>query len=68
MLVLWACTNLPPLYDEYSFKYSLTRMVVEHGFGILKGIWRILKRLMFKPGISQVLVLIMTYCILHDTS
>jgi hypothetical protein len=42
MLVPLPGRKLRGIYDDYNYKQSNTRIVVEQAFGRLKGVWRIL--------------------------
>ena len=66
MLVPWTTARVNPLYDEYNFKHSSTRMVVERAFGVLKGMWRTLRRSPANPDLTQLPRTIITCCILHN--
>ena len=58
--------RLAPMFDQYNFKYNSTRMVVERSFGILKGIWQILKRPMYMTDCAMVSSIMHATCILHN--
>lgn len=58
--------RLSSMFQLYNFKHSSTRMCVEHAFGILQGVWRILKRPMTHVHLQNVSSLIITCCILHN--
>jgi hypothetical protein len=68
---VWMLTPLPghrlaPMYDQYNFKHSSTRMAVERSFGILKGVWRILRRIMYSPDVTILSKMMITCCMLHN--
>lgn len=58
------------LDDNHNFwnnRHSTSaRMVVERSFGILKGIWRILSKIQWKPKLENVGLMIYTCCLLHN--
>jgi hypothetical protein len=58
--------RLAPMFDQYNFKHSSTRMAVERSFGILKGVWQILKRPMHMPNGATVPNIMHAACILHN--
>ena len=66
MLIPLPGYKLDPMSDQFNFKHSSTRMAVERSFGILKGVWQILKRPMYVPNCSMVSSIIHTTCILHN--
>ena len=66
MLIPIPCYNLDPMSDQFNFKHSSTRMAVEISFGILKGVWQILKQPMYMPNYSLVSSIMHTACILHN--
>jgi len=66
LLAPWPGIQLPRLYEEFNFKHSSTCMVVERSFGILKGMWRILKNPITKPDLKRIPSLILACCLLHN--
>jgi DDE superfamily endonuclease len=66
MLIPLPGYKLTPMCNQYNFKHSSTRMVVERSFGILKGVWQILKRPMYMPDCVMVSSIMHTTCILHN--
>lgn len=53
-------------HDFWNNQHSSARMVVERSFGLLKGVWRILSRILWKPKLENVGPMIMTCCLLHN--
>ncbi|GLJ06678.1 hypothetical protein SUGI_0044900 [Cryptomeria japonica] len=51
---------------SFNFKLSSTRIVVEHAFGKLKGVWRILNSKMCHPNLQMLPKTIFVCCILHN--
>lgn len=41
-------------------------MVVKRSFGVLKGVWRILSRILWRPKLENVGPMIFTCCLLHN--
>jgi hypothetical protein len=66
MLVPRSGQRLSPMFESYNFKHSSTRMCVERAFGILKGVWRILKKPMTHVHLQNIPSLIVACCILHN--
>ena len=66
MLIPLPGYKLDPMSDQFNFKHSSTQMAVERSFGILKGVWQILKRPMYMPNCSMVSSIIHNTCILHN--
>ena len=53
------------MFDQCNFKHASTRMYVKKSFGILKGVWHILKRTMHSVDMKIVLHIIYCCYILH---
>jgi hypothetical protein len=66
MLVPLLGRNLRGIYEDYNYKQSSTRIIVEQAFGRLKGIWRVLHRPIWNPDEKLVSQLIYVCCILHN--
>ena len=66
MLVPRSGQRLSPMFESYNFKHSSTRMCVERAFGILKGVWRVLKTPMIHVHLQNIPSFIVAYCILHN--
>lgn len=52
--------------DDFNYMLSSTRMCVERSFGRLKGTWRILSRVLWKPRIKRLGPMIVACCVLHN--
>jgi hypothetical protein len=52
--------------DQWNFMHSSTRMCVERAFGRLKGVWRILSRILWKPRVHTLGPMVYCCCILHN--
>jgi hypothetical protein len=53
-------------HDLWNYMHSSTRMCVERSFGRLKGVWRILHRILWQPRIHTIAPMIHCCCILHN--
>jgi hypothetical protein len=66
MLVPLPGRYLRGIYDDYNYKQSNTRIVVEQAFGRLKGIWRVLHCPIWNPDEKLVPKFIHVCCLLHN--
>jgi hypothetical protein len=53
-------------HNKWNFMHSSTRMCVERAFGRLKGVWRILNRILWKPKVHTIGPMLYCCCILHN--
>lgn len=66
MLTPYPGNNVLYFYNSFNFKHSSTKMVVKRAFGVLKRMWRILKRPLTQPNVTKIPRLIIACCILHN--
>jgi hypothetical protein len=66
MLVPRSGQQLSLMFESYNFKHSSIRMCVDCAFGILKGVWRILKKPMTHIHLQNIHSLIVACCILYN--
>ena len=57
---------MPLIFNQFNFKHSSRRMCVERSFGILKGVWHILKRTMYSIDMKMMQRIIDCCCIIHN--
>ena len=58
--------RLSPMFQSYNFKYYSTRTCIKRAFGILDGVWRILKKPITHVHLQNISSLIVACCILHN--
>jgi hypothetical protein len=65
-LIMPFARGIDERHDEWNHMHSSTRMCVERAFGRLKGIWRILSRILWQARVHTIAPMIYCCCILHN--
>ncbi|KAL3680857.1 hypothetical protein R1sor_023813 [Riccia sorocarpa] len=62
----YTTTGLSPSRDYFNVKHASTKSVVEDALGRLKGAWKILHKVLWRPDIRKLPSIILVCCLLHN--
>ncbi|OAE29617.1 hypothetical protein AXG93_4003s1400 [Marchantia polymorpha subsp. ruderalis] len=62
----YTSTGLAPTRDVFNSKHASTKTVVEDALGRLKGAWKILHKVLWRPDIRKLPSIILVCCLLHN--